>query len=175
MKRSELAASIYRCAHLEGEFELRSGQVATEYFDKYRFESEPALLRAIAESMLPILPPGPTMLAGLELGGVPLVTVLSQLTGLPALFVRKSPKGYGTRKLAEGPDIEDQELLIVEDVVTTGGQVIQSANHLRALGSRVAHALIVIDREQGGRGHLSRAGIEMHALFTMSELQRGAR
>ena len=84
-KRNELASRIYRCAHLEGEFELRSGQRTTEYFDKYRFESDPVLLRDIGEAMLVLIPPGPTVLAGLELGGGPLVTILSLLTGLPAL------------------------------------------------------------------------------------------
>lgn len=172
MERDELASRIYRCAHLEGEFELRSGLRTTEYFDKYRFESDPSLLRAIGEAMLALIPPGPTALAGLELGGIPLVTVLSQLTGLPAMFVRKAPKDYGTRKLAEGADVEGRNLLIVEDVVTTGGQIIQSTLNLRRQGAQVGHAVIVIDREQGGRENLAREGIELHPLFTMGELKR---
>lgn len=171
MKRRELAAAIYRCAHLEGEFELRSGQIASEYFDKYRFESDPVLLREIARSMLPLIPVGAAALAGLELGGIPIATVLSQLTGLPALFVRKQPKQYGTRRLAEGADVAGRDLLIIEDVVTTGGQIVQSVESLRARDARVAHALTVIDREQGGRENLAAKGIELHALFTMSDFK----
>lgn len=174
MERSHLAAAIYRCAHLKGEFELRSGQIASEYFDKYRFESDPTLLRQIAQSMLPLIPEGPTALAGLELGGVPIATVLSQLTGLATLFVRKSPKQYGTRRLAEGVDVAGRDLLIIEDVITTGGQIIQSVEALRARDARVSHALTVIDREQGGRGKLATSGIELHTLFTMSELKAAA-
>ena len=174
MERNELAARIYRCAYLEGEFELRSGQRTTEYFDKYRFESDPVLLRDIGEAMLALIPPGPNVLAGLELGGVPLATVLSQQTGMTALFVRKTPKDYGTRRLAEGTDVEGRNLLIIEDVVTTGGQIIRSALALRKQGAQLEHALSVIDREQGGRENLAHEGIELHPLFTMGELKRAA-
>lgn len=175
MERRTLARAIYGCAHLQGAFELRSGQVASEYFDKYRFESDPKLLREIAQAMRHLIPDGHWALAGLELGGVPIATVLSQLTGLPAIFVRKAPKSYGTRRLAEGAEIAGRDLLIIEDVVTTGGQIMQSAEALRDREARVAHALVVIDREQGGAHNLAAEGIELRALFTMAELEQAAR
>ena len=106
MDRAELARNIYTVSHLTGEFTLRSGVVSHEYFDKYRFESDPALLRAIAEAMAEALPQGVDALAGLELGGVPLATMLSQVSGLRALFVRKEAKTYGTCKLAEGGELD---------------------------------------------------------------------
>jgi orotate phosphoribosyltransferase len=171
MERRELASEIYRRAHLEGQFTLRSGLAATEYFDKYRFESDPALLRAICEALQPLLPRDVDALAGLELGGVPLAAVLAQLTGLPALFVRKQAKTYGTCQLAEGGDIAGRRLAIVEDVVTTAGQIIASARELRARGAHVAYALVVIDRDQGGASKLAAAGIELRALFSIHELR----
>lgn len=97
-----LAAEIDAVCRLTGEFTLRSGLTVTEYFDKYRFETRPESLRRVAEAMIPLLPTDAEAVGGLELGGVPIATMVSSLTGLPALFVRKEPKAYGTRQLAEG-------------------------------------------------------------------------
>jgi orotate phosphoribosyltransferase len=174
MERRDLARAIYRRAHLTGEFKLRSGTVATEYFDKYRFESDPKLLRAIAEALATLIPSDVEVLAGLELGGVPIAAVLSQLTGLPTVFVRKEPKTYGTCRLAEGDDVEGRRLLIVEDGATTGGQMIASARQLRAGGAIVEHAVVVIDREHGGRANLAASEITLRALFSLEELRASA-
>lgn len=127
VKNLKLARKIYQTSYLRGEFQLRSGEVSHEYFDKYLFESDPALLNEIAQAMSPFIPGSVDALAGLELGGIPIATMLCQITGLPTLFVRKEAKPYGTCKLAEGGSIDGKKLLIVEDVVTTGGQIIQSA------------------------------------------------
>ncbi len=169
--RADLARAIYDCAHLTGEFTLRSGAVSNEYFDKYRFESDPVLLRAIAEAMAPLVPDGTEALAGLELGGVPLATMLSQVTGLPALFVRKEAKTYGTCQLAEGGELDGRRLTVVEDVVTSGGQVVISSKDLRDRGGIVDVALCVIDREAGGPEALAEAGVELRPLFRMSDLK----
>lgn len=170
MHRAELAHRIYEVAHLSGEFRLRSGAVSKQYFDKYQFESDPELLLPIAEHMAELLPGDAELLAGLELGGVPLATMLSQVTGVPALFVRKRAKEYGTAKLAEGPPIEGRRLVVIEDVVTSGGQAVISAGDLRERGARVECALCVIDREAGGREALAKLGVELRPLFRMSEL-----
>ena len=116
-----------------------------------------------------MIPQNVEALAGLEMGGIPIATMLSQLTGLPALFVRKKPKEYGTRKLAEGGEI-GKNLLIVEDVVTSGGQILDSARALRERHATVCDVLCVIDREAGGRENLRQDGLSLHALFTMNEL-----
>ena len=170
MERAELARRIYDTAHLTGSFTLRSGVTSTEYFDKYRFESDPTLLRAIAEHLAPLVPEGTGALAGLELGGVPLATALSQVTGLPALFVRKEAKTYGTCQLAEGGTIEGRRVTVVEDVVTSGGQVIASCADLRRLGATVDRVLCVIDRQAGGAEKLAAEDLELAALFLMEEL-----
>src|SRR6266516_5448489 len=174
MDRDTLARTIYERTHLTGEFRLRSGAVSNEYFDKYLFESDPSLLRAIAEALVPLLPPATDALAGLELGGVPLATVLSQLTGLPAMFVRKEAKTYGTCRLAEGGDLGGRRLTVVEDVVTSGGQVVTSCGDLRERGALVEHAVCVIDREAGGAKNLAEVDVELRPLFTMSQLERAA-
>lgn len=166
-----LASRVFAASHLTGSFVLRSGLTADHYFDKYRFESDPALLGEIIGAMQPMIPLGTEGLAGLELGGVPLATMLSAASGLPAFFVRKEAKKYGTERICEGGDINGRHLLLIEDVVTTGGQIVLSAQDLRAEGARVEHALCVIDREAGGVQVAAAEGIALHALFTMSALE----
>ncbi|MCU1380489.1 MAG: Orotate phosphoribosyltransferase [Acidimicrobiales bacterium] len=171
---SDLARRVYDTAHLTGKFTLRSGQVSHEYFDKYLFEADPVLLRDIAEAMAPMVPAETEVLAGLELGGIPIVTMLSQVTGLPALFVRKEAKSYGTCRLAEGGEVEGRNLVVVEDVVTTGGQVLLSCAELRERGATVDTVLCVIDREAGGPEAFAAEGLALRALLTMSQLKATA-
>jgi orotate phosphoribosyltransferase len=165
----ELARRIWDVSHLTGSFRLRSGAGSGEYFDKYRFESDPVLLRDVCTAMLPLIPDTTQMLAGLELGGVPIATVLGQASALPVAFVRKSAKDYGTCRVAEGHDVAGQLVLIVEDVVTSGGQVLKSAEDLRRLGAIVQRAICVIDRSEG-RSLLKTGGVELAALFTTAQL-----
>jgi orotate phosphoribosyltransferase len=167
---ADLVDRINAVARLTGTFTLRSGQVAGEYFDKYRFEAEPALLDEIAARLVALLPAGTEVLAGLELGGVPIATALSLRTGLPAAFVRKQAKPYGTARLAEGSAIAGRRVTVIEDVITTGGQVIISTDDLRALGAVVEHVVCVIDRSPDGGAALGEHGLSMHALITKAEL-----
>jgi orotate phosphoribosyltransferase len=166
-----LAARVYAAAHLTGSFVLRSGVTSNEYFDKYRFEADPVLLHDLAEAMAPFVPDGTDALAGLELGGVPLATILSQVTGIPARFVRKEAKTYGTCQLAEGGELEGLRLCIVEDVVTSGGAVLDAARELRARGAELDVVLCVIDRESGGLDQLAADALRLRALFTMTALK----
>ena len=170
----DLARRVHEASHLTGSFVLRSGATSSEYFDKYRFESDPRLLRELAEAMAGLLPREADGLAGLELGGVPLATVLSQVTGLPAGFVRKQAKPYGTRRLAEGFDVAGRRLVVVEDVVTSGGAVVDSCRALRSEGADVAVALCGIDREAGGPANQAEVGVELRPLFTMTKLNAAA-
>lgn len=171
MQRQALARAITDRSLVHGQFRLRSGATSSEYFDKYMFESDPRLLRAIAEALAPLVPAGVDALAGLELGGVPLAVMLAQVTGIPTLFVRKRAKEYGTMRFAEGGDVAGSRLLVIEDVVTSGGQVVLSTRDLRGAGATVETALCVIDREAGGGAALAAEGVALRALFTMSELK----
>jgi len=165
-----LADQVNAIARLTGTFTLRSGQTATEYFDKYRFEAQPQLLARIVEAMVPLIPEGTEVLAGLEMGGIPIATALSLRTGLPAAFVRKEAKQYGTARLAEGAPIEGKRVTVVEDVVTTGGQVVLSTADLRGLGAIVEHVVCVIDRSPDQAAALAAEGLQLHALLTRAQL-----
>ena len=171
---ADLAARVHAAAHLVGEFTLRSGAVSDEYFDKYRFEADPGLLREIAEDMAPLVPEATDLLAGLELGGVPLATMVSQVTGHRARFVRKQAKEYGTRLLAEGGPVDGARICLIEDVITSGGAVIDAARALRDAGAVVDTVVCVIDREAGGVEKLAGLGVEVRALFTRTDLDTAA-
>lgn len=170
MERQQLAHALAEACTLEGTFVLRSGATATTYFDKYQFEADPVLLTAVCEHVAPMIPDEIDVLAGLELGGVPIAVQLSVLTGLPCALVRKERKSYGTARLSEGADVAGRQVLIVEDVVSTGGQVAVSAEGLRADGAVVTHALCVVDRRGDATSVLDDAGVELLAAFTSSEL-----
>ncbi len=167
---ASLASRIDTVSRLRGKFRLRSGVVSDEYFDKYRFESDPALLMEIADGLAARIPEHTEILAGLELGGIPVATALSIRTGLPVVFVRKQAKDYGTCRLAEGVEIAGRRLLIVEDVVTSGGQILASCEELRRAGAIVEHVVCVIDRQAGGTEALAAAGLELRSLFTKRDL-----
>lgn len=169
MTKADLAKALYEIAHLKGEFLLRSGQTSKEYFDKYRFEAQPKLLKAIAQQMLPLIPKGTQALAGLEMGGIPIATALSLESGLPVSFVRKSAKDYGTRLVCEGLDLKGLQVTIIEDVVTTGGQIILSAKDLRDIGAKISDVLCVIDRQAGGVEKLAAQNLRLHPLFKLSD------
>ena len=169
--RAELGRRVVERATLHGEFRLRSGAVSNVYFDKYLLESDPALLRDIVEAMAPMVPEEIDVLAGLEMGGIPLVTMLSQCTGLPALFVRKEAKQYGTCNLAEGGEVGGRRLLLVEDIITSGGAVLSATHALREHGALVGPVLCVIDRESGGLEALAEAGLTLYSLFRRSEFE----
>ena len=166
----DLARDIDATCRLTGEFTLRSGQVASEYFDKYLFEAQPALLARVVEQMVPLLPEGTEVLGGLELGGVPIATVLSARTGLPGLFVRKKAKDYGTCKLAEGPEVAGRRVTLVEDVITTGGAVRDATRALREAGAEVTLVVCAIDRSTAGENPLADVGLEVRAVLTKADL-----
>ncbi len=127
-------------------------------------------MREVAEQLSNRLPEPFDALAGLELGGIPIATLLSQLTGKPALFIRKQAKEYGTCRFAEGAEVRGRRLLIVEDVVTSGGAILDAVRALRADGAIIENVVCVIDRESGGRENLKNEGLTLTSLFTKSEL-----
>ena len=168
--RATLASRVGELCRLTGDFTLRSGQLASTYFDKYLFEADPELLAAIAAHMAKLVPDTTEVVAGLELGGVPVATAISLATGIPAAFVRKAAKTYGTAKLAEGADVAGRHVLIIEDVITTGGQAAVSAAQLRELGATVDTVLCVVDRSGGHHSDLDVLNLCVRALFTSDDL-----
>jgi orotate phosphoribosyltransferase len=143
----ELARRVFESCHLTGDFLLRSGIRSTEYFDKYKLESNPEILFQIAYKLKNLIPPETEILAGLEMGGIPVVTALSLITGLPAAFVRKQAKDYGTCQFAEGAVIKGKNVCLIEDVITSGGQVILSTDDLRSKsGANINSVLCIINR-----------------------------
>jgi len=171
---TDLAREISTRCRLRGRFTLRSGQVSDEYFDKYLFEADPLLLARVTAAMRTLIPDGTDVLGGLELGGIPLVTMLSQATGIPALFVRKHAKSYGTARLAEGGDPAGRTVVLIEDVITTGGAVIAAASALRDLGATITTVVCVIDRSGPGPGVLAGQAITVRAILTKELLDSAA-
>jgi orotate phosphoribosyltransferase len=167
-----IPVEIRKKTRLSGLFTLRSGRTSETYFDKYQFESDPRLLKAIAAEMAALVPEETEILAGLEMGGIPIVTVLSQITDLPTAFLRREPKAYGTCRYAEGADLQSKNVVLVEDVVSSGGAIVDAVTALRRDGINPAVALCVIDRQTGGRESLEKAGIELRSLYTMEQIER---
>ena len=165
-----LAAEIDAACRLSGTFTLRSGQVSHEYFDKYLFETDPALLARVAGAMVALVPDDTELLGGLEMGGIPIATVLSSRTGLPALFVRKQAKEYGTCKLAEGPDVAGRRVTLVEDVDHHGR--CGPGRHPRAAraGADVEVVVCAIDRSPEGENPLADVGLEVRPVLTKADL-----
>jgi len=171
----ELAADIDATCRLTGEFTLRSGQVSSEYFDKYLFEADPLLLARVAREMAQLLPSELDLLGGLEMGGIPIATSVSGILGIPTLFVRKDAKTYGTCKLAEGPEYDGKRVVLIEDVITTGGAVRDATNALRAGGAVVDVVVCAIDRSPADVNPLADVGLEVRAVLTKADLDAARR
>jgi orotate phosphoribosyltransferase len=166
-----LARRVRAVGFLRSELPLRSGQASDEYFDKYLMEADPTLLSDVARAMADLVPSGDVVLAGLELGGVPLVTMLGQLTRRPIRFVRKQARERGTRQLIEGGPVAGATAVLVEDVVTAGRTVVAAAQAVRAAGAEVKTALCFLDRDEGGSAALATIGVELRAVLTEAELR----
>ena len=170
MTREELARRIAEVAVLRGEYTLRSGRTSNYYIDKYLFSTQPDILAQLGKMLAQRVPPGTTRLAGAELGGIPLVSAASMASGLPCVFVRNAKKDYGTAKQLEGKLEATDQVMIVEDVATTGGQVIEAAKIITNAGAAVVKIIATIDREEGARENVEGAGYTFDALFTVGDL-----
>jgi orotate phosphoribosyltransferase len=171
MDRAELARRIAQVALLRGEFTLRSGRKSRYYLDKYLFSTQPDILEALGQAFAQRIEPRRVdRLAGAELGGIPLVTAASLATGLPCIFVRNAKKDYGTAKQIEGALAAGDRTIIVEDIATTGGQVLEAAKVLTELGAVVDTIIATIDRQEGARENIEAAGYRFESLFTKADL-----
>jgi len=170
MNRDELAKRIAEVSLLRGEFTLRSGRKSNYYLDKYLFETQPDILKALGEMFAGHVGPHVDRIAGAELGAVALAAAAGMATGKPFVFIRNQKKDYGTSKLLEGTLKAGETVLIVEDVLTTGGQVLEAAKTLEGAGAKVDKIVAVIDRLEGARANIEAAGYTFESLFTTKDL-----
>ena len=170
MNRDELSRRIAEVALLRGEFTLRSGRKSNYYLDKYLFETQPDILRALGEAFAQRLPPGVQRIAGPELGAIALAAAASMASGKPFVIVRNQKKGYGSGKLIEGALHAGERVLVIEDVLTTGGPVLEAVKVIEAAGAKVEGIVGVLDRQEGARENIEGAGYRFDALFTTKDL-----
>ena len=173
MTHDELGALVVERALLEGDFVLRSGRRSTWYLDKYRFETEPDILRALGERLaeeVAACEPDAIRLAGPALGAVALAASAAMASGRPFIIVRGETKEYGTAKRIEGPFESGELVCLLEDVVTSGGALAEAVSAVRDAGLVVRHAVCVVDREEGGSDALARVGVRLRSLFRAREL-----
>ncbi len=175
MTRDELRRALVEAAYLEGDFVLRSGKRSRYYLDKYRFETRPDLLGPLGERIAAAVrehAPDAVRLAAPELGAVALAAAASLASGLPFLIVRKEAKRYGTARRLEGPFESGERVCLIEDVVTTGGALLESVAALREAGLVVDTAVCVVDREEGGADALARRAVRLRPLYRAGELRK---
>jgi orotate phosphoribosyltransferase len=170
MTKEQLAKRIAELALLRGEFTLRSGRKSNYYLDKYRFETQPDVLKALGKMLAERVTPDIDRLAGPELGAVALAAAAAMESGKPFVLVRNRKKDYGTSKQIEGVLNKGDRVLIIEDVLTTGGQVLEAVKSLQDVGAKIERIVAVIDRQEGARENIEKAGIAFESLFTSRDL-----
>ena len=170
METEQLIQRICDAALLRGEFTLRSGRTSRYYLDKYLFETQPDILAELGKRFAARVDDSIDRLAGAELGGIPLVASASMATGLPCVLVRNQKKDYGTAKLLEGTLNQGDRIIVVEDIVTTGGQVIEACKVLQDQGATVVKVIAVIDRQEGAAENFAKAGLTFESLLTKTDL-----
>ena len=178
MTDDELKLALREAAYLEGDFVLRSGKRSRYYLDKYRFETRPDILGALGERIAQAVAefePDAVRLAGPELGAVALAAAGSLASGLPFLIVRKAAKEYGTSNRVEGTYDKGDCVCLVEDVVTSGGALLEAVDALREAGLTVRTAVCVVDREEGGGDALARRAVRLRPIFRASEVLEAAK
>jgi orotate phosphoribosyltransferase len=174
----ELKLALREAAYLEGDFVLRSGKRSRYYLDKYRFETRPDILAALGERIAQAVAecePEAVRLAGPELGAVALAAAGSLASGLPFLIVRKAAKEYGTSNRVEGAYEAGDCVCLIEDVVTSGGALLEAVDALRDAGLTVRSAVCVVDREEGGADALARHAVRLRPIFRASEVLEAAK
>ena len=170
MTREQLIKRIKETAYLEGDFVLRSGKRSKYYLDKYLFETCPDILKGLGDEFGKYVTEDVTLIAGAELGGVALAAATAMATGKNWIIVRNSKKGYGTGKMVEGILRADDVVLLVEDIATTGGQVLEAAKIITGAGAKLKKIVCVIDRKQGAEENITSAGYNFESILTKEDL-----
>jgi len=158
----DLAERLIQASELHGDFVLSSGKRSRVYFDKFRFLTDPPLLRQLARAVAGLLPGGITHLAAPEGAAMLLVATVALEANLPIAVVRKESKAYGTMSQVEGRVPAGARVALIEDVSTTGHQVLKAAKVLEAGGCRIDVIVLAIDR--GGAEYLKIAGYRVESV-----------
>jgi len=170
MTKQELIKRVKETSYLEGDFTLRSGKKSKYYLDKYLFETHPDILKALGEEFAKHAGGDVTLIAGAELGGVALAAATAMAANKKWIIVRNSKKDYGTSKMIEGILKKDDVVLLVEDIATTGGQVLEAAKIITEAGAKVKKIVAVIDRKQGAGENITAAGYKFESIITKEDL-----
>lgn len=176
--RKVLLDLIVKYAYVEGDFVLSSGANSSYYINckQVTLRAEGAL--ALGRLLLELLPEDTAAVAGLTLGADPMVSAVSVVSAyeaqpIPALIIRKKPKGHGTKAYIEGPTLTPgAKIVVLEDVVTTGGSALTAVERLQDAGYEVTQILSLVDREQGGGELYKTKNIKFEALFSIQEIQQ---
>ena len=170
MKKQELIQLLKECGAIKfGRFVLTSGAVSDYYIDIKKASTNPNILKKISEAMAEYAE-GYDLIAGMELGAVPLVTALSLQTNIPYVIIRKEKREHGTSKQIEGGDVKDKRVLVIEDVTTSGNSVIKTINIIRQNHGKVDEVIVVVDRESGAEEKLQQIDINFIPLVSVSEI-----
>ena len=173
MSRDDLLAALREHAYLEGDFVLRSGRRSRYYLDKYRFETRPDVLEPLGAAVAAAVAehePEAVRLACPELGAVVVAAAASLVSRLPFVIVRNEAKQYGTANRLEGAFAPGERVCLIEDIVTSGGALIEAVDALRAAGLECRTAVCVVDRNEGGVDALARKAVRLRPLFGASEV-----
>ncbi len=168
---TSLATSLYQIGAIQfGEFTLKSGQTSSIYINLRKIISYPNILREVAELMWKALNNAKfDLVCGVPYTALPIATCLSLNHNIPMVMRRKEKKDYGTKQLIEGEFHAGQTCLIIEDVITTGGSIIETATDLQQAGIDIKDVVVLIDREQGGRQNLEKH-FKVHSVLNMSDI-----
>jgi orotate phosphoribosyltransferase len=170
MKKDILIQHLKGCGAIQfGRFVLTSGAISDYYIDIKKASTDPKILKIIAQQMSDYTK-GYDMLAGMELGAVPLVVALALETGIPYVIIRKEKREHGTGKQIEGGDVKGKSVLVIEDVTTSGGSVVKTIQILRENNAEVEKVLVVVDRQNGAREQLQKLEVEFIPLVSVSEI-----
>jgi len=170
MDKEELTQLLKECGAIQfGRFVLTSGAVSDYYIDIKKASTNPTVLKKIAEAMTEYIG-GYDLLAGMELGAVPLVVALSLETNIPYVIIRKGKREHGTGKQIEGRDVKNKHVLIIEDVTASGGSVVKTIQILRQNQAKVDEVLVVVDRESGAEEKLQNLDVSFIPLLSVSDI-----
>jgi len=177
MDNSEIIRALKECEAVQfGDFTLASGQKSSFYIDIKKASTDPKTLKIIADYVARLIPaaantgPEKTIVGGVELGGVPIATAVSLSTGFPLLIIRKEQKEYGTKSRYVGQLDTNKEIILMEDVTTSGGSVKKAIIALKGDGAKINKVITIVDRESGASESLKEIGVELIPLVRSSEL-----